>query len=206
MSNLIKETSRGYDVMRAEDLLMTSGKVFLSDEVTSETIDELLKNLMVLESDENVKEVSLYINSPGGSVPDGLRIYDYIQSMQTPVTTIVCGTAYSMAAIIFLASNSGRRLIYPSSKCMLHDPSYGSADIGGKKPHELQSQVDKLMETRKTLAEIISKVTGKSLDEVYEITREDRYYNAEESVSEGLATQIIMPSNNNISENSERNK
>ena len=74
---------------------------------------------------------------------------------------------------------------------MIHDPSYLSNDIGGKKPREIQSQVDKLIETRNVLAEIISEVTGKSFDEVLKVTSEDSFYNAEEAIRFGLATEII---------------
>ena len=193
MSNLIKETARGYDVLRAEDLLLSSGKVFINGEVNTESMNELLMNLMVLENDDSIESVEMYINTPGGSVHDGLQVFDYVQTMTKPVHTVITGTGYSMGALLFLCSNCGKRSIFENGRLMLHDPSYGTADISGKKPHEIQTQLDKLMETREILAGIISRVTGKSLEDVYEITRDDTYYNSEEALKAGLATDIIHP-------------
>ena len=185
---IIRETTRGYNVLAEEDILATSRKVFLTGEINPESSSELLKKLMALD-EENSNEISLFINSHGGDVLSGLAIYDLIKNMRSPVRTICIGAAYSMGAIVFLAGKT--REVYEHSRLMIHDPSYLSNDIGGKKPHEIQSQVDKLIETRNVLAEIISEVTGKSFDEVLKVTSEDSFYNAEEAIRFGLATEII---------------
>ena len=143
---------------------------------------------MALDS-ESDEEITLYINSPGGEVSSGLAVYDFISTMRSPVRTVVIGTAASMGAILFLAGKE--REVMEHSIIMLHDPSYSTGDIGGKKPHEIQKQVDKLMETRKELSTIIASVTGQPLEKIYEICKEDTFFNARESMEFGLATKMI---------------
>lgn len=189
MANIIKECTNGYDILASEDVLMTSRKLFLTKEVNASTTDTLLKDLMALNDASPNEEITLYINSPGGDVLSGLAVFDYMQHMSAPLRTVCSGTAASMGAILFLAGST--REMFPHSRIMIHDPSYATSDIGGKKPHEIQKQVDKLMETREILAKIISDVTGKSLDEIYEVTKEDTFYNANEAIDFGLATGII---------------
>lgn len=186
--SIIRETAKGYTVIEEEDILITSRKVFLTEEVDLKSTSKLIKQLMALD-EENNEEITLFINSPGGEVRAGLAVYDLIMNMRSPVNTVCIGKAYSMGAILFLAGR--KREVYEHSHIMIHDPSYLSNDIGGKKPHEIQSQVDKLIETRNVLARIISDVTGKSLEDVLKATSEDSYYNAEEALEFGLATGII---------------
>ena len=189
MANIIKESARGYDLISSTDILFNSRKIFLTTEVTDETCDALLRNLMALNTEDPNAEIILYINSPGGEVMPGLAVFDYIRCMSAPLKTVCIGMAASMGAILFLSGKE--REMYSHSTIMIHDPSYGAGNIGGKKPHEIQKQVDKLMETRETLAGIIADVTGRPIDEIYDITREDSYYNAREALEFGLATKII---------------
>ena len=190
MAHIIKESAQGLNCVSPEDVLLTDRKIFFTSEVTSESCDELIKELMALNT-ESDEEISLYINSPGGDVSSGLAVYDYTRIMRAPLRTVCIGTAASMGAIIFLAGS--RRELLPSSRILIHDPSYGTGDIGGMKPHEIQTKVDKLMETRDMLASIISEVTGRPVDEILKVTREDSIYNAREAVEFGLATSIINP-------------
>lgn len=186
--SIIKETASGYMLLPEEDLLLTSRKVFLTDEVNHETISALIKKFMALEAQSD-EEITFFINSPGGDVLSGLALFDFIKTMKSPVKTVCIGTCYSMGAILFLSGKD--RLVFPHSRLMIHDPSYSANDIGGKKPHEIQQQVDKLMETRNVLARIIAEVTNHPLDEILKLTSEDSYYNAKEALSFGLATKII---------------
>ncbi len=188
-SNIIRETVNGYSLLSAEDILMSSRKIFLTQEVNPDSCDALLKNLMALNEENSEAEITLYINSPGGCVHSGLAVFDYIRFMKAPLRTVCVGTCASMGAILFLAGD--KREIAPHGRIMIHDPSYGSADIGGKKPHEIQKQVDKLMETKEALAQIISNITGKPLEEIYELTKEDTFFNAKEACEYGLATSVI---------------
>lgn len=133
--------------------------------------------------------MTIYINSPGGEVISGLAVYDYISIMKSPVRTVCTGTAASMGAILFLAGK--KREMLPHTRLMIHDPSYSHNDIGGRKSHEIQHELDKLNETRESLAKIIAEKTGKTLEEIYEVTASDTFYSAEEAIEFGLATDIM---------------
>ena len=191
MSHIIKESANGYQVLESRDLLMTNRKVFLASEVTRESSAEIIADLMALDEADSTSEITLIItDSPGGSVSAGLAIFDTIQHIKAPVNTMCLGCAASMGAIIFLGG-TGRRSIFPNASIMIHDPSYSGGDIGGKKPHEIQKQIDELNITKSILAGIISDVTGKSLDEVYETTKDDSYFDAKKAVEWGIATDIV---------------
>ena len=189
MSNIIKESVKGIALIPIEDELLKERCIFLTEEVNAETTNAILKQLMYLELSGDDGEVTLYINSPGGDVVSGLAVYDYIQMMRRPVNTVCTGTAASMGAILFLAGR--KRSMLPHTRLMIHDPSYGGGSFAGKKSHEIQRNLDKLNESRETLARIISEKTGKTLDEIYEVTADDTYYNAEEAIEFGLATDIF---------------
>ncbi len=193
MANLIRETAGGMRALTTEDILFSNREIFLTDSVDSATSTELIKQLMVLEKLDPEKEITFYINSPGGEVVSGLAVYDYIQIMKAPVRTVCIGTAASMGAILFLAGE--KREMLPHTRLMIHDPAYGGGDMAGKKPHELQQYVDKLRQTQEIAAKLIAEKTGKTLEEICEKTREDSWFNAEEAIEYGLATGIVDKTN-----------
>lgn len=188
MTNILKASVRGTDLIPLEDMLLEESEVFLVGEITHDTSNNLIQKLMYLDK-KDLGEITLYINSPGGEVISGLAVYDYIKIMKSPVRTVTIGDAASMGAIIFLAGE--KREMLPHTRILIHDPSYGHLDVSGKKPHEIQRGVDSLNKVRETLAEIISEKTNKSLDEIYSITAEDNYFTAEEAMEFGLATGIF---------------
>ncbi|MDE7288327.1 MAG: ATP-dependent Clp protease proteolytic subunit, partial [Oscillospiraceae bacterium] len=185
MTNILKETVRGTELIPLEDMLLEESEVFLVDEITPKSANLLIQKLMYLDS-KDLGEITLYINSPGGEVISGLAVYDYIKIMKSPVRTVTIGDAASMGAIIFLAGE--KREMLPHTRILIHDPSYGHFDVSGKKPHEIQRGVDSLNKVRETLAEIIAEKTGKDINEIYKITAEDNYFTAEEAIDFGLAT------------------
>ena len=189
MANILMETVRGINAIAIEDQLLQNREIFLVDQVDSITTNELMKQLMYLEKEDNTKEITIYINSPGGDVVSGLAIYDLLSLMKSPIKTVCVGTAASMGAILFLAGD--KREMLPHTRLMIHDPSYSHNDIGGRKPHEIQHELDKLNEVRKSLAEVVAQKTGKSIEEIYEKTAEDTYYNADEAIEFGLATGVV---------------
>lgn len=188
MANILKPSVRGTDLIPIEDMLLEESELFLVGEINSDTASKLIQKLMYLDQND-LEEITLYINSPGGEVMSGLAVYDYIKIMKSPVRTVTIGDAASMGAIIFLAGEN--REMLPHTRILIHDPSYGHLDVSGKKPHEIQRGVDSLNKIRETLAEIISEKTNKSLDEIYGITAEDNYFTAEEAINFGLATGIF---------------
>ena len=189
MTHIFKESVNGIELIPIEDELLNERKIFLVDSVNAETSNQLIKQLMYLEAQEEKSEITLYINSPGGDVMGGLAVYDYIGTMKSPLKTVCIGQASSMAAILFLAGE--KREMLEHTELMLHDPSYGSFDMSGKKPHEIQERLDSLNKTREKLAEIISERTGKSMEEVYAITADDTYFDAEQAIKFGLSTGIF---------------
>ena len=189
MANILKETVRGTDCIKIEDELLSRREIFLTEEVNPETSNELIKQLMYLERQDSGKEITLYINSPGGEVISGLAVYDLISLMKSPVRTVCTGTAASMGAILFLAGK--KREMLPHTRLMIHDPSFSGGSIGGKKSHELRHELEKLDEVREALAKIIAEKTGRPLEEIYDVTSDDTFYSAEEAIAFGLATGIM---------------
>ena len=189
MANVIIESSRGLQPIAVEDELLRNREVFLADKVSAESSNELIKQLMYLDR-ESSEEITLYINSPGGSVQDGLAVYDTIMLLNSPVRTVCIGTCASMGAILFLAGK--KREMMPHGKIMIHDPAFGGGhEMGGKKPHEIQVELDDLNRCRESLARITAERTGKTIEEIYEVTVNDTYYDPDEAVEFGLATNII---------------
>ena len=191
--NIITESSYGLNAVRIEDYMYQNRIIFMTEPVTTQTSAELIKQLMYLEQTEPGKEIKIYISSPGGEVTAGLVICDFINHMKSPVTTICIGMASSMGAIIFM--HGKKRLMMPHSEIMIHDPTFGSADMGGQKPKQLMEQVEGLMKIRKILAQIISEKTGMTINEVYDKTKKDTFFDAKEALENGIATGIIEDSN-----------
>ena len=185
---IIRESAKGWDTVSTDSVLLTARKLFLTQELNSETCDTLLKNLMALDQ-ESDEPITLYINSPGGDVYSAYALIDFIRVMRSPLTTCVIGTAASMGALLFLTGE--RRLVFEHSRIMVHDPSFGNYNVAGMKPHQLQEMVNDLKGVQKITAQLICDVTGKSLKEVLKVTKDDRYFNANEALEFGLATEII---------------
>ncbi len=190
MANIILESARGLQPVPIEDLFLKDRQIFLSDDITDRSCNEVIKQLMFLEKEDHAKEIIMYINSPGGSVSAGLALFDVMMLLKAPIKTICTGVCMSMGAIIFLAGK--QRLMLPSSRLMIHDPAFGGEhNVGGKKPHEIQAELDDLNSCREVLAKIIADRTGKDIEEVYKVTEKDSYFTAKEAKDFKLATGII---------------
>lgn len=187
--NVIRESSRGYQSFLIDDVLFEDREIFLTDRVDTETCSSLIKQFLYLEKQDPDKEIKFYINSLGGEVHSGLAVYDCIRMMKAPVTTICIGTAASMGSILFLAGN--KRQMMPNSRIMIHDPSFGGGNLAGKKPHQIKTELDDLIEVQECLCKIIAERTGKSEEEIRELTKDDTYFNADEAIEFGLATETI---------------
>ena len=190
MANIILESVRGLQPVAIEDELLKNREIFLTGKVDGESCNELIKQLVYLERKDPSKEITIYINSPGGSVQDGLAVYDLIMLLRSPVRTVCTGTCASMGAILFLSGK--KREMMGHGKLMIHDPAFGGGhEMGGKKPHEIQTELDDLNRCRDALTKIIAERTGHAAEEIEKITVNDTYYTAEEAVEFGLATAII---------------
>ena len=193
--SILKETSRGITAIEMNDSLLEQRKIFLTEEVNVETMTSVLKQLMYLEEKDPSEEITIYINSRGGEVINGLAVYDYIRDMQTPVRTVCTGIAASMGAILFLAGD--KREMLPHTRVMIHDPSTcGRYD--GQKPAEVKEQLESLMNIRKILCDIIADRSGMSMKTVRSKTQKDTRFTAEQAIENGIATKIIRNNNKEV--------
>lgn len=192
---ILKESAKGIDQIFVEDALLDDREVFLTSEVNAENVSELMKAFMYLEKESPGKEITFYINSPGGSVSDGLALYDYIRLMKSPVTTICIGRAASMGAILFLAGENRKML--PHSEIMIHDASFGNAEFSGLKPDEISEKANDLLKTSKILREIVAERTGQDAKLVAQKMKKDSFFKADEAMQFGLATEIMTKESSN---------
>ena len=191
MSNVIYESVRGVQTIPIEDAFLRDRKIFLVGEVNDESCNELIKQLMYMESEDNTRPITLYINSPGGSVGSGLAVYDTIRLIKSPVRAVVTGIAASMGSIILLACEKENRYMLPSSKIMIHDCSWGSRNFGGYKPHEIEQELNQLKNTNSMLLSIIAERCGKTIKQVAKVTMHDSYFDAKEAIDFGLVSAVV---------------
>jgi len=171
--------------------LMMDRIIFLGTEVNDYTANVLQAQMLYLDSVDSAKDISIYINSPGGSVYAGLGIYDTMQFINSDVRTICTGMAASMAAVLLVAGKEGKRSALPHSRIMIHDPAFSGGSYAGKKPNEIEEVLKDLRYTQETLCKLLAERTGQPLEVIYENTKKDTYFNAEEAIEFGLATGIV---------------
>lgn len=185
--NIIKETAEGTTYCPIQDELFTKHRsVEVAGEITRESVYSLILQLRYLRHADPEKEVTMYINSPGGSVSDGLALYDVMAAVKCPIRTVCVGMAASMGALLFAAGDE--RDILPHAKVMIHDPL--TTGISGS-ALGVEEASRRLMETRQTVAEILARHTGHSIEEVFEKTKTDSFFSAGEAVAWHLADRII---------------
>ncbi|MBD5519646.1 MAG: ATP-dependent Clp protease proteolytic subunit [Lachnospiraceae bacterium] len=184
--HVIRDSSEGWQLLSIEDeMFNTHRSIEVAGEITRESVYSLILQLRYLQQADPEKEITIYINSPGGSVIDGLALYDTM-ALSSNIRTVCVGMAASMGALLFAAGN--RREMLPHAEIMIHNPAVkclsGSA-------LQIEEESRRLMQMRKTTAEILAKHTGHTIEEVYEKTKQDTYFSAEEAVKWGLADRII---------------
>ena len=183
---IIKETSSGFYFYDIQDEMLQRRELECTGTIDSHSVYDLCRQLRYLQQEDPDGEITIYINSPGGEVDSGLALYDVMKGISCPIRTVCLGIAASMGAIIFTAGN--KREILPHGRVMIHDPLITST--GGSALH-LQEISRNLMETRRGICEILARHTGQSIEEIYEKTKQDSWFNAEEAVAFGLADRII---------------
>ncbi len=183
-SPIVSDGDRSYDIWSA---LLKNRIVFLGDEVNDYTANLVIAQMLTLEKEDPDLDISLYINSPGGSVVDGLAIYDVMQFVSCDVATYCVGNACSMGAILLAAGAEGKRYMLPNSRAMIHQVSGGfrgtAADINVQ-AKETNFLMDKLME-------ILSNHTGKSVKQVRKDCDRDYYMSAEQALEYGLIDKVL---------------
>lgn len=178
------KTDREYNVYSR---LLKDRIIFLTGDVTTSKMNLIVAQLLFLESDDSSKSISLYINSPGGSVTAGLALYDTMQFIKAPVHTVCIGQAASMGAILLAAGSPGKRTALPNSEIMIHQPSWHSA--GGSET-EIKIHADLMTKCRKRLEAIMSKHTGIGLKQMHKLMERDLYISAEEALKLNIIDKI----------------
>ena len=190
---VIEQTPRGERSYDIYSRLLNDRIVFLGEEVNSVTANLVIAQLLHLESQDAEKDISLYINSPGGEVYSGLAILDTMNYIKPDVSTICVGMAASMAAVLLAA---GKRFSLPHSKIMIHQPSGGAQG----QQTEIEIAAREIRETRNTLNQILADCTGKPFEQVERDTERDNYLRAEQALEYGLIDRIVTSRNDSGSE------
>ena len=184
---VIEQTSRGersYDIFSR---LLSDRIIVLSDEVNDATASLVVAQMLFLEGQDPDKDISLYINSPGGSVTAGFAIYDTMQYIKCDVSTICMGMAASMGAFLLSSGAKGKRIALPNSTIMIHQP------LGGAQGQatEIKIVADQILKTREKLNQILAENTGKPIEQIAIDTERDNYLTAQEAMDYGLVDKVL---------------
>ena len=175
---------RSYDVYSR---LLKDRVVFLRGEVNEALANSIVAQLLFLESEDPDKDISLYINSPGGSVSAGMSIFDTMRFIRPKVNTICLGMAASMGAFLLSSGTKGKRLALPNAEIMIHQPSGGTQG----QATDMQIQVERMLKIKQRLNEILASNTGKPLETIKIDTERDNFMTAEEAQAYGLVDKVI---------------
>jgi ATP-dependent Clp protease protease subunit len=184
---VIEQTNRGersYDIFSR---LLDDRIVVLSEEVNDASASIVVAQLLYLEAQDSSKDISLYINSPGGSVTAGMAIYDTMNYIKCDVSTICMGMAASMGAFLLSSGARGKRFALPNSEVMIHQPSGGAQG----QATEISIVADEILKTKAKLNKILAENTGKPIEEIAKDTDRDNYMSAEEALSYGLIDKVL---------------
>ena len=184
---VVEQTGKGersYDIFSR---LLNDRIIFLSDEVNDTTASLVVAQLLFLEEQDPDKDISFYINSPGGSVTAGMAIYDTMNYVKCDVSTICIGMAASMGAFLLSAGAKGKRIALPNSEIMIHQP------LGGAKGQatDIKIQADLILRTRDNLNRILAENTGRSIEEIARDTERDNFLTAQQALEYGLIDKIF---------------
>ena len=173
--------------MSLDDLLLENRIVFLIGEINYARATEVIMKLLYLDNQKRNTEISLYVNSPGGSVDDTMAVYDTMQFVSSPVATYCIGRAQSGGAVILAAGTKGKRFALPHAKIMLHQPwggVYGQAA-------DIKIQAEEILKAKKMLNEVLAKHSGQPVEKIIAETERDRYMTAEEALAYGLIDEVL---------------
>ena len=178
------QSRRSYDIFSR---LLNDRIVFLGEEVNATTASLVVAQLLYLEAQDPDKDIQLYINSPGGSVTDGMAIYDTMQYVKCDVSTICIGMAASMGAFLLSSGAKGKRIALPNAEIMIHQPSAGTKG----KVTDMEIDVEHFLRIKKNLNEILANNTGKTAEEIKAASERDHWMTAQEALDFGLIDKII---------------
>lgn len=184
---VIEQTNRGERSYDIYSRLLNDRIVFLSDEVNDTTASLVVAQLLYLEAQDPDKDISLYINSPGGSITAGMAIYDTMNFIKCDVSTICVGMAASMGAFLLAAGTKGKRFALPNSEVMIHQPMGGTRG----QATDIKIHADHILRLRANLNKILSEKTGKPLEVIERDTERDNFMTAEQAMEYGIIDKVI---------------
>ena len=184
---VIEQTNRGERSYDIYSRLLNDRIIMLTEEVNNVTASLIVAQLLYLEGQDSSKDISLYINSPGGSVTDGMAIYDTIQYIKCDVSTICMGMAASMGAFLLAAGTKGKRYALPNSDIMIHQPSGGAQG----QDTDIMIHADHIIQTKKKLNTILAANTGQPFDVIARDTERDNFMTAQQALEYGLIDKVI---------------
>lgn len=184
---VIETTGRGERAYDIYSRLLKERIIFLGTEINDTISNLVIAQLLFLQSEDDEKEISIYINSPGGVVTAGMAIYDTMQFLKCPITTYCVGQAASMGAVLLAAGDKGKRYALPNSRIMIHQP------LGGAQGQatDVEIQTKEILRMKKTLNEILAHHTGRPVKTVEKDTDRDFFMSAEEAVKYGLVDEVV---------------
>lgn len=192
MANLvpyvIEQTSRGERSYDIYSRLLKDRIIFLGDEVSDTSASLIVAQLLFLESEDPDKDISLYINSPGGSITAGMAIYDTMNHIKSDVSTICVGMAASMGAFLLSGGAKGKRFALPNAEVMIHQPSGG---IGRSQASDFKIHAERIIKMKEKLNRILAENTGQSVEKITADSDRDNFLSAQEAVDYGIIDKII---------------
>jgi len=186
---VVEQTGRGERAFDIYSRLLKERIVFIGTPIDDDVANLIVAQLLFLEGEDADKPINLYVNSPGGVVTAGLAIYDTMQYIKPPVSTICVGQAASMAALLLLAGTKGRRFALPHSRILIHQPLGG---VQGQAT-DIDIQAKEIMRMRDRLNEIIETHTGRSIDQIRKDTDRDFFMSAAEAKEYGIVDEVFQP-------------
>jgi len=187
---VIEQTTRGERAYDIYSRLLKDRIIFLGAPIDDVFSNLLIAQLLFLEADDPEKDINLYINSPGGSVTAGLGVYDTMQYVKSPITTICLGQAASMGALLLAAGTKGKRFALPNARVMIHQPMGGFQG----QATEIDIHAREILKLRDRLNDILAKHSGQSLDKISQDTERDYFMSGDEAKDYGLIDEVIVRS------------
>ncbi len=187
--NVIEQTERGERAYDIYSRLLKDRIVFLGSEIDDAVANSVVAQLLFLETENPDADISLYINSPGGSITAGMAIYDTMRYIKCPVRTVCIGMAASMGAFLLMSGAKGKRLALPNSEVMIHQPSGGASG----QATDVSIRAEWLLKTKKKMNAMMSEMTGQKIETIEHDVERDYFMSAEEALAYGIIDEIYQP-------------
>ncbi len=187
---VIEQTSKGERSYDIYSRLLKDRIIMLAEDVNPTSANVIIAEMLFLESEDPDKEIHFYINSPGGSIVDGMAIVDTMNYIKCPVSTICVGMAASMGSILLTCGEKGKRFATPNSEILIHQPLIGGNGLSGQTT-DIKIHTDHLVKTREKMNKLLSERTGQPIEKIMQDTERDNYMTAEEALKYGLIDEIL---------------